>query len=75
MDDTDLAEIRDRLSSIEEMVGDLCVALGATPRTSAPTVAARSVAPAPVTATPAAAAAAPTPVEPAAVPVLSLIHI
>ena len=35
MDDTDLAEIRDRLSSIEEMVGDLCVALGATPRTSA----------------------------------------
>ena len=72
MDDTDLAEIRDRLSSIEEMVGDLCVALGATPRTSAPTVAARSVAPAPVTATPAAAAAAPTPVEPAAVPVPAL---
>jgi len=35
MDDTDLADIRDRLTSIEEMVGDLCVALGATPRTSA----------------------------------------
>jgi uncharacterized membrane protein len=46
MDDSDLAEIRDRLTAIEGMVGDLCVALGAAPHASAPTQT-RPVAPQP----------------------------
>lgn len=52
MNDADLADIRDRLTSIEEMVGDLCVALGATPRTSTTPAPAPAVAPAPVPDTP-----------------------